>query len=118
MEFLQSLLTWENGATIIGIITAVWGGAKVIIAKVAKAVDEIEDVVTSGAKLMSETADVLNAVTAAGKPDKDGSIKITAEEWQKVKVEAVQVKQAASSFMFEIKDAWSALKAVFKKSKE
>lgn len=100
---------------VFGFLLTAWTTAKVIFAKVVRAVDEIEDAVTTGADVLKQSSDVLNAIVEAGKPDADGSIKISPTEWAKIKTEVKEVKKATDSFMFELKEAWSALRAVFKK---
>lgn len=118
MDFLQSLLSWENLTVLLGIIGGVWSGFKVIVGRIIKAVDEVEDVITKGAEVMKESSNVLNAVVLAGTPEKDtGNIIITAEEWNNIKEKGLAVQNLTIEFQEESKEAWAAVKGIFKKNK-
>ena len=103
---------------LITLILAVFGGVKVVFIKVAKAIDEIEDVVTLASNTSEEFADVLNAIVAAVNPEPNGTIKVEPAEWDKIKKEIGEMQEKAGKFPKEIKEAIESIKAVFKKAKK
>lgn len=100
---------------ILGLVVTAFASVKVVFKKVMTALDEVEDVVTVGGAVLKESAEALNAIVEAGKPDEAGGISFTAEEWANIKKEVKEVKTAADKFPKELDEAWTSIKAVFKK---
>jgi hypothetical protein len=91
----------------------IWGGFKLIIAKLAKAADEGGDLIRVLGETLKESSDVITALTEMVKPDADGNVKVDPGEWEKVQKEAEEVKAKAKELPKELKEFLDALKNVF-----
>lgn len=100
---------------LVGLLLTAFGSLKYYVVRAGKAIDEVEDVVVKAAEVMEESAKVMTAFVSALKPDEDGNIKITPEEWNEITNRSEAVKETCKEIVPEVDQALAAIKDIFKK---
>lgn len=108
---------WQTLFTIFGFLATGFTVVKVIVGKVIKFVDEAEDVISASAQVLVSSSEALSVIIDSLQVDADGSLKITPEEFEKIKKEVKEVKVDAQKIPKEVEEALVSLKAIFKKAK-
>lgn len=107
LQYLGPFLTAAAG---------IWGGLRIYIKRVLKAIDETADIATSSADIMKEIAEIPEKFLEMADVKDDGTIVFQPSKWAELKKEVNDVKGAADDWQVQVSEALDAFKAIFKKT--